>query len=283
MTKKKASDKEKDILQTYLLQFMNIEKRFPLLPGTKNSKAVAGFIGITEQELLEHRKDYEEKAKQAALEVLKDDDISDLIDQLPFDSDDTIAVLGDSISDDLQGWFSILKYVLQFTFEENDFTFINAGISFNTTTEALVRIDRDLLLHEPDWVFVALGTFDTQRLNVAANRTLIPLAETWENLNTIQEIVTQQVENPIVWITPPNVIEELIEDHPLYDFFIKQDDLNKVRELVAGKEGFIVDPRGKRMGDQEAWHYLADGLHPSLTGHIETVKYIIKAMASRQD
>jgi len=283
MTNKKASDKEKDILQTYLLQFLNIEKRFPLLPGTKNTEAVAGFIGITEQELLEHRNDYEEKAKQAALEVLKDDDISEIIDQLPFDTGDTIAVLGDSISDDLQGWFSILKHVLQLTFQDNDFTFVNAGISYNTTTEALARIDRDLLLHEPDWVFVALGTFDAQRLNVAANRTLIPLSETWENLNTIQEIVNQQVENPIIWVTPPKIIEELLEDHPFYDFFIKQADLNKVRELVAGKKGFIVDPRGKRIGEQEAWHYLTDGLHPSLTGHIETVKHIIKAMSSNQD
>lgn len=283
MTAKKASKEEKDILQTYLLQFLNIEKRFPLLPGKENKEAVAGLIGITKEELQESRRQYDEQAKQAALEILKDQEFSELVNKVPFETDDTIAVIGDSITDDVQGWFTILTHVLEIGVSEANFTFINSGISYNTTTEALARIDRDLLLHEPDWVFVALGTFDVQRLNVATNRTLIPLAETWENLDTIQNILEQHISNPVIWITPPPVIRELLKDYPLYNFYIEEQDLNQVRELVSGKQGFIVDPRGKRMGEKpEAWHYLPDGLHPSLTGHIETVKELLKVLGAEK-
>jgi len=283
MTAKKASNEEKDILQSYLLQFLNIEKRFPLLPGKENEAAVAGLIGITKEELQESRRQYDEQAKQAALEILKEQEFTELVNKVPFEPDDTLAVIGDSITDDVQGWFTILKHVLEIGISEANFTFINSGISYNTTTEALARIDRDLLLHEPDWVFVALGTFDVQRLNVATNRTLIPLAETWENLDTIQNILKQHISNPVIWITPPPVIQELLKDYPLHNFFIEEQDLNQVRELVSGKQGFIVDPRGKRMGEKpEAWYYLPDGLHPSLTGHIETVKQLLKVLGTEK-
>jgi lysophospholipase L1-like esterase len=281
MSKKKATEEEKGVLEQFMIPFYHMSKRIPLFPGKNNTASEAGLFGITEDELTKYRSNYDENAKEAALEVLKDDEIVDCLDKMPIDGEETIVAFGDSNTEDSQGWFTILKHVLEISTEQSNFKFINAGVSYNTTAEALRRIDRDVVIHEPDWVIIALGTFDAQRLNIAPERTLLPLSETWENIETIQFVLESRVENPLVWITPAPVINEMLEENLLYDFTIQERDLAQVQELVAGKSGAIIDPRSKRMGGQkpQAWNYLPDGLHHSLSGHIETVKVLIKKLA----
>ncbi|TVR18485.1 MAG: SGNH/GDSL hydrolase family protein, partial [Balneolaceae bacterium] len=222
-----------------------------------------------------------ENAKKAALELLKDDEVIDWLDQLPFSNDDVIVAFGDSATDDQQGWFEILQYVLNITVPEAQFTFINAGISNNTSSDALRRMNRDVLSHEPNWVIVSLGTFDAQRLNFAPGRTLVPLSETWENLSTIEDAIATVTENPPVWITPVPVIPGLLEKMELFEFDIESTDLSQIREVITGKKGYIVDPLGRRMGNPpEAWYYLSDGLNPSISGHLNTVKELLRSLAT---
>ncbi len=185
------------------------------------------------------------------------------------------------MTEDDQGWFNILKEVLEISVDNARFNFVNAGITGNTTTEALRRMDRDVLLHEPDWVIVDLGINDMQRLNIAPNRTLVPLSETWENLNTIQEILTEYIKNEIVWLTPATVICEMIEAHPLHEFSMQEKDISQLIEIVSGKKGITIDPQSKRMGDgPDAWNYLNDGINHSLSGHINTTRQLLKAFSS---
>lgn len=273
-----SNDEIKSILEQFTIPFFHLEKRYPLLPGKADLKAEATLLGLTENELLSYRKNLQENAKQAALELLKEEEIVDALDKLPLDGSETFAVLGDSISEDSQGWFQILKNVLELSFEKAEFTFINSGIGDHTSSEALRRLDRDILIHEPDWVFVALGTYDAQRLNIVPDRTILPLSETWENLESIQNIINEFVSNPIIWITPSPVISELLKENKLYEFNVYEEDLQQVRQLIAGKDGVIIDSLGSRMGKEgpEAWNYIADGLHHSLTGHMNTVRLILK-------
>lgn len=285
MNKKKLSGEEKHLLEQFVIPFFHFGKRFPLLPGKNDIDAEAGLIGIDGAELKKYREDFDKVAKKAALELLKEDDIVDLIDKMPFDGEEVIVAIGDSITEDAQGWFNIFKHVLEISVENAGFTFVNAGIAFDTTTDVLRRFDRDVLIYEPDWVFIALGTFDAQRLNISYDKPLISLSETWENLETIQQLVEDRVENPPVWITPAPVISELLDENLLYDFTIHQTDLAQVQQIVAGKQGVIVDPLGRRMGKEnpDAWNYLSDGLHPSLLGHMNTVREVIKKLATAKD
>ena len=277
---KKLSSDEKSVMEQFIIPFFHAHKRLPLFPGRYDIDVEATLLGITTEELKTYRDNFNQNAKQAALELLKEDEIVDLIDKLPFDGEETIVAFGDSSTEDQQGWFTILSHLLEISFENPAFNFINSGVSYNTTSEALKRLDRDVLLYEPDWVLVSLGTFDAQRLNVAPQRTLIPLSETWENINTIHEILESQVDNPTVWVTPTPVISELLASNPMYEFSIDPDDLEQVRQLVMGKTGGIVDPKGERMGESgpKAWNYLSDGLHPSLSGHINTVREVLRTM-----
>ncbi|MDZ7692538.1 MAG: SGNH/GDSL hydrolase family protein [Balneolaceae bacterium] len=280
----KASKEEKEVLETYLLQFLNVEKRYPLLPGIRNTESMAGLMGLEEDELKEIRTKFDENAKQAALELLEEENIAEWIDQIPFESDDTIVALGDSITDDLQSWFSILGYALDMTVQEANFTFVNSGISYDTSTDAIRRLNRDLVAHEPDWVIVGLGTFDALRMNLTPDRSLVPLAEYWENTNAIEDVVAELTDNPIIWLTPPPVLSEMLEDFRLLNFNVYNEDLLKYREILTGKKGYIVDPRGSRMGEDkpEAWNYLNDGLHPSLSGHSNTVRELLKVLAETE-
>lgn len=281
MAEHKATEKEKEALEKYLLQFLNLEKHFPLLPGIKNEESIAGLMGINVKELQNLRSVFAENAKESALELLKEENVIEWLDQLPFEKNDTIVAFGDSATDDLQGWFEIFKHMLDITIEGADFTFINAGLSYNTTSEALRRMNRDVLSHEPDWVIVNLGTFDAIRPSYFQNRTLIPLSESWENLSTIEDAIGTVTENPPIWITPTPIIPGLLDEMELFDFEINDQDLASVREVITGKKGYIVDPLGHRMGNPpEAWYFLSDGIHPSLSGHTNTVKELLKSLAT---
>lgn len=282
----RASEGEKEVLEKYLLQFLNLEKRFPLLPGIDNTGAMAGLFGLEESELVKLRDRFRQNARDAAVELLEEGEVNEWLDDLPFDSSDTILALGDSMTDDLQGWFGIFRNVLDIAVPDADFTFVNSGVSYNTSTDALQRLNRDVLDHDPDWVMVALGTFDMQRLHVAPDRTLVPLADYWENLNTIETVVEEVTDNPIVWISPPQVITEMLQQIRLFDFDLFEEDLQQAREVLNGKKGYIVDPTGRRMGqgdEPDAWNYLSDGLHPSLSGHVETVREVLRHLTQAKD
>ena len=274
------NSEERGVLEQYMLPYLNVSSQFPLYPGKNSAITEAALLGWTEQELEQASANLQENARQAALELLKEDDIVDQLDALPFDGEECIAILGDSISLDAQGWVYILGHLLDIGKEQINIRWINASQAYDTTTDALRRLDRDVLVHNPDWVIIALGTFDAQRLAIYPDRTLIPLSETWENIQAIQDILEHTLEHPPLWVSPAAVISDLLTEHALYDFSIQPEDLTAVQDVVTGKIGGIVDPKAERMGENgpQAWHYIPDGLHHSLTGHMQTVREVIKAL-----
>lgn len=274
------SSEERGVLEQYMLPFLNLSSQFPLYPGKNSVTTESALLGWTEQELEQARANLGENAKQAALELLKEDDIVDQLDALPFDGEECIAVLGDSISLDAQGWVYILRHLIDIGKEQTNIRWINASQAHDTTTDALRRLDRDVIVHNPDWVIIALGTFDAQRLAIYPDRTLIPLSETWENIQAIQDILDQTLEHPPLWLSPAAVITDLLSEHALYDFTIQPEDLAAVQDVVTGKIGGIVDPKAERTGKNgpQAWHYIPDGLHHSLTGHMQTVREVLKTL-----
>ena len=276
-----SQKEEKTIIEQFILPFFHLPKRFPLMPGKNDKNLEALMLGLNEESLELGRNKAFNNAKQAALELLKEDEITDLIHNLPFDGTETIVGFGDSITEDDQGWFQIFKEILEITVDNAQFNFINAGISGNTTSDALRRLDRDVLLHDPDWIIVNLGIFDLQRLNITQHRTLLPLSETWENLNSIQEVLSENISNQIIWITPTPIINNLIEAHPFYEFTIQNIEVKQLIDIVSGKKGLVVDPHSKRMGvNPDAWNFLSDGLNHSIAGHINTTRQLLKGLAT---
>jgi lysophospholipase L1-like esterase len=281
MAKLTNKDLEISAIKNYLLPFLNLQKKFPLLPGAKTLKGQATLIGIDESVLSEARQHLVQIVKTAALDLLKQEDIIEQIEKLPFKDGETVLVIGDSLTDDMQGWFEILRHVVELSSTSRDLRFINAAIYGSTSIDALRNSYRALSIAKPTWVIIALGSIDAQRLHSATDRTLVSMAEFWENLNSLEQIIAEFTPNPVIWITPPPAITELMQDMPLFEGTLDESDLASYREIITGKPGFIVDPSGKRMGmPPQAWNYLADGFHPSVIGHIETVKEFLMVMSS---
>lgn len=281
----KKKELEIAAIKNYLAPYLNLHKVHPFLPGALTLKGQAAFIGMEESELKELRQSYDKTAKTAALELLKDDLVSDHVQQVPFKSDARIMVIGDSTADDLQGWFEILRHTLSIGVDDAEFTFINAAVYNSTSLDVLRRLDRDLSVYKPDWVIVSVGSHDAEKLHAFGdNRTLVSLAEFWENIAVIESMIGEVTRNPIIWVTPPPVITELMQDMPLFSGVIDEAELSGYRELIAGKSGYVVDPYGTRMGNPpNAWNYLADGFHASLSGHLETVKSLLRSLSKEEN
>jgi lysophospholipase L1-like esterase len=282
MSKKK--ELEIAAIKNYLAPFLNLHKQFPLLPGAQTLRGQAAFIGIDEKELSDLRNGYAKTAKKAALDMLNDDVVLEYVDNIPFQTTDKIMVIGDSITDDAQGWFEIFSNLLAIGVDDAEFKFINTAVYNSTSLDALRRVDRDLGLNSPNWVIVALGSHDSQKLHgIGDHRTLVSIAEFWENISTIESMVGEITTNPIIWITPPPVIAELMLDMPLFDGVVDNKELSQFREVISGKNGYVVDPHGIRMGNPaQAWNYLPDGFHPSTAGHMETVKFLLKTLSQKE-
>jgi len=134
---------------------------------------------------------------------------------------------------------------------------LNAGISGNTTENALARIDRDVISHRPDLVTVMFGLNDMTRMPIETYR---------ENLKAIVQ-KCQAAGSEVILATPNNVIttgdrptEKLIE----YCDVIRQvgSELNvpvcdAYRELDAVRDHAAFD-----------WRLLmSDAIHPNMAGH----------------
>jgi lysophospholipase L1-like esterase len=276
------SDFDSDIdnidIVRYFMAFQSPEKHFPLYSGASSLRNIAAFMGISENELQEARKRFDEVARNVAIDLLGDDEVRSQLVRLPIENGQTIVAFGDSLTDDRQGWFEILRHMLEINTPEPRYQFHNLGISGDTSYDALRRI-RSVIKLEPDWVFVGFGTNDAARPLVAPDRTTVSLADFWENINVISKVFDEFVPNPPVWITPPGVITQMMEDLGYFDALVHEHDLVQFREVLLGKPGYIVDPHGYRMGNPpQLWNFLSDGLHHTPAGHEQTVRAVLKAL-----
>jgi len=276
-------DTENLELIRYFMAFQSPEKKYELYPGAGSIRNVAAFMGISENELIEARKRFDEIARNMAVELLSDDEIVSQLKRIPFENGQTIVGFGDSLTDDRQGWFEILRHMLEISTPSPAYRFINAGISGDTSYDALRRI-RSIIKMEPDWVFVGFGTNDAARPIVAPDRTTVSLADFWENINVISKVFEEFVPNPIIWVTPPTVISQMMEDLGYFDAIVNEKDLTQFREILIGKPGYVVDPLGSRMGNPpQLWNFISDGLHHSPVGHEKTVRAILKSLADTDE
>ncbi len=174
-----------------------------------------------------------------------------------------IACFGDSVTGvyyhtgSRRAYTDMLGIALRQATRQANIEMLNAGISGNTTSDALARIDRDVISHRPDLVTVMFGLNDMTRVPLEAYRV------------NLKAIVTKcrAAGSEVILATPNNVIttgdrptEKLIE----YCDVIRQvgSELNipvcdVYRELDAVRAHAPFD-----------WRLLmSDAIHPNMAGH----------------
>jgi len=177
----------------------------------------------------------------------------------------TIVALGDSntevnwTSRGHLNWTGLVQVGLFESGHAGRYTFINAGVSGDSTGDALARLERDVTPFHPDLVIITLGTNDALKGSAEQART---------NLRTMIQRLRQQTPAPSLLLRTPQ---------PIYDPQTKNytEDPNllavvqAMREVAKEQNVALVDHTGhwffSSMFQPETVMY--DKLHPNEKGH----------------
>ncbi len=190
----------------------------------------------------------------------------------------TIVCFGDSVTGvyyhtgGRRAYTDMLGIALKKAYPKADLTMINAGISGHATTNALERIERDVLKHKPTLVTVMFG------LNAMVR---VPLDQYRANLGTIID-QCQGAGAEVLLCTPNNVITT--SGRPTEKLVTYCDAIRAV-----GKErGIAVCDayaalEALRSEDALAWRLLmSDEIHPNMAGHKRMAEVLAKSISGKE-
>lgn len=264
--------------QEYLLQFQHPEKILCGFPGI-SEKLIAELFSLEESVFQGIRKKFSIAAESAAQELLEDKGFSQQIENLPFAENATIVALGDSITDDLQSWFEVLRHCCNLHISEKRLNLINFGISGDTTSQMIARF-LEVINAEPDWIFCFAGTNDARLHGLSPTKVLVSPEETEKNLEMLSNMGENQTNAKWIWITPPTIIEDKIVSHWFLgslQLMWNNKDMKLLGEIIRKRQEPVVDLQ-KVFGDPASPELLLDdGLHPSLAGHQQIVKALVNS------
>lgn len=266
--------------QEYLLQFQHPEKILSSFPGI-SEKLIAELFNLKESVFKGIRKNFSDAAETAAQELLIDEEFSHKIENLPFAENATIVALGDSITDDLQSWFEVLRHCCNIHIPDKRLNLVNLGISGDTTSQMIARF-LEVVNAEPDWIFCFTGTNDARLHGLSPTKVLVSPEETEKNLEMLSSMGKNQTNAKWVWITPATVIEEKIASNwflSSLQLMWRNTDLNLLTSIIKIRQEPVVDLQEVFGHPPSPELLLDDGLHPSLTGHKQIVKALLNFLS----
>ncbi|WP_226681431.1 GDSL-type esterase/lipase family protein [Sutcliffiella horikoshii] len=177
----------------------------------------------------------------------------------------TLICFGDSLTARHEGKDNP-RLTEKLSFKLPTFRVLNAGISANTTKDALRRIEKDVLTHRPDLVTVLFGSND------AAVHKKVALNTYEENLLKITQLIGP---DKTILITPPPVDEKLQPNR-------KNSELAKyadaVKRVSDGTGSYLIDFYTEMYNRQNYKELLVgilnDGLHFGEAGYDILAKLI---------
>jgi lysophospholipase L1-like esterase len=263
----------------YLVQFIHPEKRFMGFPGTLDEEAVAKLLGTDLTTYQQIKASFAANALRAAHELLTEPGLAASIDRLPFAPGDKIVGLGDSLTDDSQSWFEMLRHVLALRRPNDRFILLNAGISAQTSSEIFARF-LDVVREQPAWILCPMGANDTWYWTHAPLKLNVSLEETEKNLLAMRQAAATLTQARWVWFTPPPFIPELVMAHwyqGTFDMFTRNEDVQAIARFIARQPDPVVDLQAVFGQPANPALLMDDGLHPNLEGH----KAILRALLQR--
>jgi lysophospholipase L1-like esterase len=256
-----------DDQRQYLLQFRHPEKVMAEMPGVSDETmaALEGLDGGTYRRV---RRGFAHRAREAAGRLLEDADLARRVGALPFEPGQVVVGFGDSITDDLQSWFEILRRLVAARRPDAGIEFVNLGYSGDSTTHAICRFAAAVALR-PDWILCMLGTNDVRLHGRSPAKTLVSPEETERNFAMLRDYARNETHARWVWLTPARVIEDRIRVHwwlGRLGLMWRNEDLDGVADIVRRQPGPVVDLQEAFGAPVDPALLLDDGLHPSLAG-----------------
>lgn len=267
----------------YVVQFQHPEKMLARLPTQPEitDAMVAPFFGLQTQAYTEIKAGFAMRARDAAADLLENFDLRERVDRLPFGRGETVVGLGDSITDDLQGWFEILANLVEVRRPQDEIRFVNAGISGDTTSQIISRF-LGVIQERPAWILSMMGTNDVRRHGEDPTKILVSHDETEANLRMIRNFATKQTNASLIWMTPPPVIEERNSESPFLapqQLMWRNEDLEEVAGIVRDLDDPVIDLQDVMRKPVDPELLLPDGLHPSLEGQQAIATALVERLA----
>jgi len=182
-----------------------------------------------------------------------------------------VVCFGDSITK--RGYTPIMGDLL-------DVDTVMAGVAGNSTAQALRRMSKDVLAHEPDVVVIFFGTND---MRVDAPRVHVPVDQYQQNLETMIKACTE-IKAQVVLCTLPPIKQEVYFTRYDKTFFDAAGgltdmiaDYRKVALDVAGHRNLSVVDLNQLLLQTPEWMH-RDGVHPSPGGNRIIAEHIAKAV-----
>ena len=267
-----------DVQLERAIQFFHNEKTLAQMPGL-NDGILAALLGIATETYRSLRERFASRAREAARELLADPGFAARVDRLPFPAGGVVAGIGDSITDDAQSWFEILRHLLDLRRPADTITFVNNAVSGDTTTQVLIRF-LAVVARQPAWIICMAGTNDARTHGTAPAKTLVSIDATERNLAALRQFGATQTSARWLWITPATVLEEQIAGDAFLSslqLMWRNADLAPVAEAVRRQPDPHVDLQRLFGQPPDPALLLPDGLHPSLAGQ----KVIVRAVVER--
>jgi len=174
-----------------------------------------------------------------------------------------VVCLGDSVTGVYyhtgghRAWPELLQLALQQALPDCDSSVINAGISGNTVTDGLARLERDVLQHQPQIVTISFGLNDLARSGAQSFQ---------EGLAELVQRIRAAGAQPVL-CTPNAVIDTAGRpEQKLLEF------CQLIKTVATKQQAAFCDVQqaGLRLRDRApvAWRLaMSDAIHPNLDGH----------------
>jgi lysophospholipase L1-like esterase/predicted esterase len=189
-----------------------------------------------------------------------------------------IVCLGDSVTGvyyhtgGRRAYPEMLEVAIRKAMSKANVQVINAGISGHTTTEGLARLERDVLMHQPDLVTISFGLNDMSRLSEEQYRA------------NLESLVTRaRAANVNVVLCTPNTVLTTTA-RPL-EKLTRYCDL--LRTLAKTLEVPVCDQfaAGEGLRAKDAWAFrrtLSDEIHPNMDGHKLMAEELCRTITGRK-
>ena len=217
----------------------------------------------------------------------------------PLFAKEVIVAIGDSITqadthwtvqghkNKIQGgWVTRLESILNENFPD-EYEVVNRGINGDTALGVLSRLDRDVILLQPDIVIIGIGTND-----IFGNLSAVPNS-TPDSYQTVMTRIFNKLQlnlpdTPAYVMGMTTVLRKYVHSRsgnflpPQEDLQTIFDDYNNVlKKLAQDFEFFYVDLPSQWPVDVEAsWRFYADGIHPNNAGYDMMTDILYDALRS---
>jgi lysophospholipase L1-like esterase len=266
-----------------LVQYVHPEKTCFWMPGFANESVLAGVYDLDIATYEDLTAGFAAAARGAAKELLADESFAARVDQLPFERNAVVAVLGESDTDSLQSWFEIVRQLIALRRPDDGIQLVNSGISALTTTQAFGPL-APILAQQPTWIFCALGANDAVRIGPEPTKTLVSVEETTRNLAELRRLAGLTIEK-WVWLTRMPVDEARMEAYEPFRmgpvaYVWRNADLEAINTWIREQPEPVVDIYTGFGNPAPQAFQEPDGLHPTLAGHQVLAREFVELLAA---